>query len=1053
MSINGYKSQPLEFSLYQDGEKGDTGTSVVSITTTYVLQANTVDLTTWNQADLDSLTWTDTPPRLQLDHTIWKRETTIFSNGEIETAPPVKDDALNSTYELAQGKTTNYYSSKEPTLNSTLATNQPSKYFYASGLKEDDCWFDTSLTDPGINLNDFDTAAKYIGYYIKVMESGKEKKYRVTAENYKTLEITPKVTLAYSSGVLKQCVNINSETGDASWIDIGGELVANKITANYINALDITAKKITVFNNNETLFQADGTSDEGVVTIGGFTVTESSLCGGDGSIGANVRLYVDNNNDLAKIENTAYFLNDLVTYKGAYNSFSTEKKAFQEDEEGLVDVSCFSGATEKSNVSIVWNNTTSDTDYQVQNYSRFKFVETNLVGKADVDATSFSPGFGCIRLDVLEDIAAETLLYLGIQNSIYATEAALDCMIALKPLPTNLLEYTNTLVSSPITASHIFNKIYDANSKIFKEAGESIEYTTRPENGDIGTTLIYSIAAQTTDRHLDGGVSNLLPVAYPDLKAGTSILIYYISRNPNTGTKHIDAYSDNEYSAEDFGYGEVFIPKTINTPKMAFEVGNNFRVSSTGKLYAKDVTLGGTLIVNQGGSFAGIRIAQNELQNEGFKLSKKGLQLPLKSRLKIGTPETEELNLFVKSSPVMKYGELKDANGNGTGNWGYIETGELLNTSYIRSFRPLCIQYGLDGGGINLKTVSNTSFINKRVKLTWFSTSSTSAASIMPVRDVQLGKDHFILQGESTGGGNGGSDLYKTFYVNITGVVEYFDKTTSSWKNDGEGLGIATNVKFTLHYYDGSKNLKYHTAALYFPASATTLLNTYTITTDNSTNAAFAGVGLASGSDLVTNGNTGKIVHSTTVSTNTDKDNTDNTFIELKGQRVDIKAKNITLDSQSADGITKVPYTFAVGNSDTSPNFKVFYSSGTTYMKSSTSTLPADTGSDIKLKKDISYIATKPHYEKFFDLLKPAEFKYLEEPLRVHTGFIAQDILEAQNNIFAGKDALNMVKISPETGRYGIVYNSIIALNTAEIQRLKAKVAALEAKIEELSKC
>ena len=51
-------------------------------------------------------------------------------------------------------------------------------------------------------------------------------------------------------------------------------MVTNKLTANYINAMDIETKKITVRQDNANdksavLFEADGISGKGNVKIGG----------------------------------------------------------------------------------------------------------------------------------------------------------------------------------------------------------------------------------------------------------------------------------------------------------------------------------------------------------------------------------------------------------------------------------------------------------------------------------------------------------------------------------------------------------------------------------------------------------------------------------------------------------------------------------------------------------------------------------------------------------------------------------------------------------------
>lgn len=109
---------------------------------------------------------------------------------------------------------------------------------------------------------------------------------KVTPDNIDTLisdhTIVVGTTDAYETGNLKQCSSFNKDTKKAIWEDIAGELVTNKLTANYINALDITTKKITVRQDNANdksaiLFEADGTSNNGTVKVGGFDVTNSSI--------------------------------------------------------------------------------------------------------------------------------------------------------------------------------------------------------------------------------------------------------------------------------------------------------------------------------------------------------------------------------------------------------------------------------------------------------------------------------------------------------------------------------------------------------------------------------------------------------------------------------------------------------------------------------------------------------------------------------------------------------------------------------------------------------
>ena len=118
--------------------------------------------------------------------------------------------------------------------------------------------------------------------------AGSTRLIKITPENINDGLFTVKTedtagTDAYETGNLKQCSGFNEDTKKAIWEDIAGELVTNKLTANYINALDITAKKITVLdksNNNKPLFEADGINGNGSVQIANFTVNQTGLYSG-----------------------------------------------------------------------------------------------------------------------------------------------------------------------------------------------------------------------------------------------------------------------------------------------------------------------------------------------------------------------------------------------------------------------------------------------------------------------------------------------------------------------------------------------------------------------------------------------------------------------------------------------------------------------------------------------------------------------------------------------------------------------------------------------------
>lgn len=107
--------------------------------------------------------------------------------------------------------------------------------------------------------------------------------------------------------------------------------------------------------------------------------------------------------------------------------------------------------------------------------------------------------------------------------------------------------------------------------------------------------------------------------------------------------------------------------------------------------------------------------------------------------------------------------------------------------------------------------------------------------------------------------------------------------------------------------------------------------------------------------------------------------------------------------------------------------------------------------SDRNLKNSIEPLSDR--YERFFDLLKPARFKFNDGTSgRYHTGFIAQEVEEAiEKSGLSTDEAALFVRFSnedPATGSiettYGLRYSEFVAINTLEIQKLKRRVAELE---------
>lgn len=109
--------------------------------------------------------------------------------------------------------------------------------------------------------------------------------------------------------------------------------------------------------------------------------------------------------------------------------------------------------------------------------------------------------------------------------------------------------------------------------------------------------------------------------------------------------------------------------------------------------------------------------------------------------------------------------------------------------------------------------------------------------------------------------------------------------------------------------------------------------------------------------------------------------------------------------------------------------------------------------SDRNKKKEIKPL--NKNYEALFDNLKPVRFKYKDGTSnRFHTGFIAQDVLEAISKSGLSENELAAVcsfgDPKENTREWGLRYEELIALNTYKIQRLNEEIIELKEKIRTL---
>ena len=98
--------------------------------------------------------------------------------------------------------------------------------------------------------------------------------------------------------------------------------------------------------------------------------------------------------------------------------------------------------------------------------------------------------------------------------------------------------------------------------------------------------------------------------------------------------------------------------------------------------------------------------------------------------------------------------------------------------------------------------------------------------------------------------------------------------------------------------------------------------------------------------------------------------------------------------------------------------------------------------SDRRLKQNISLLSSS--YDSFFDALRPSTYQWLNESI-THTGFIAQEVADALAAAhLSSSDFYGYRDENPDS--LGLAYSEFISLNTWQIQKLKKRVADLEAR-------
>lgn len=156
-----------------------------------------------------------------------------------------------------------------------------------------------------------------------------------------------------------------------------------------------------------------------------------------------------------------------------------------------------------------------------------------------------------------------------------------------------------------------------------------------------------------------------------------------------------------------------------------------------------------------------------------------------------------------------------------------------------------------------------------------------------------------------------------------------------------------------------------------------------------------------------------------------------------------------TKDSESINPIYSLGSLIPSNISGVSYNLGSSTNGWTNIYSINSQTVTSSTASDARLKQNIKTISSK--YDKLFDILKPVTFKFKDDLIKndsTHIGFIAQDVEDAMLEANLTSKDLGLLSISNDSeGRYSLAYQEFIALNVAQIQKLKKQVAELEVRL------
>lgn len=991
------------------GNHGADGPTPKSSTTYYIYSATT--------PDPDDPKWEIDPANLDKPnggYFCWTKTVTTYSDGKTIIDGPNKDAA----FALAQGKSTNYYSPTEP----------------GNNIKEGDCWFDTGYVKIDPNP---DKKTGYLGKFVlhsdqdqNIVVDDKDKIYvqgiepdtsgtftrfipsesttsqlymvKITPKNIDKINIKVGTTAAYETGNLKQWDGYK-------WKDIAGELVTNKLTANYINALDITTKKITVLQDaaaaieeQKILFEADGTNatGKGKVKIADFDVNHESLHSFSNKNG--YELNIKSANDVELDEQIT--INDA--YMQTYNintDIDTDTDISTTPQLAWDEMRRWPTDGQASNNELPINDTSITNNYTLLqlNTPGTTNSDTNPDRNLWLKARGYISFF---RIDILQDIL-DFNIWIGIINS----TSKLNRSDYLSSQDTVRLFSSTTKFTTWAALNEELKNFKSGSASALSELGYC-----RPAIGD-----------ETSKMPTSGSLTdNMVKFSWGNLSANTYLYCivennyprdYVISRSEGQGQTNTwtDTYGNIHTTiipggadAENVpGYLRAFLilDKTFTKYGAAISAGYNgedFILTGDGKVIASNILITGGSINADSGNMGPLEISDGEINTAGLMINKSSTHIKNGASLKILGKSGNTTKPIAK---ISKNGFIISPQGMQAENNKYFsyKIGEVNGANDAKNTPGLLWKQRSD---IQYDTVYVKATLNKDDKKITFNLYS------------KYSEDGLKTEYETSS-----IPTNKTLdvVVYLKYAVKRLQKRKISKKIDLNGNGVLTDFI----------SLPEKTIITVSPIQFKFKKNDPNLKEISFTN--LGAIGTIYGISNTKGGALADELIFTTLAPTEGNVIDPNLYVTSSILPASTFTSELTNESNVTE-ITETKNEYDLGSSTYPWNnvySKYFYGV-----------------SDRREKTDITPLSEQNNLDEFYNKLKPVSFSFKSSNDTLHFGLIAQDVDEASAGLPTDKPLAIVNKSDPNC--LSIDYQELIAVNILKIQQLSKKIDSLEAEIK-----